>query len=347
MSLSFTLIAIIFFCIGIYMLIIGKYTIMSYMLIIAFISYLIGNLKQVRKIVKKINIKGFELEFKNEEQNKFADIAIELLENNFPILSDVGQEEVNKRIASWIKDFVSEIEKQKIPAVDTKLFYDPDFQYVLNKAIETVARRNDKLINKTLIRLLIERLKYSNTSDNVYINQISSVITEDMPKLCEEHFKMLSAIHLFENILQIKPCNDIENFQTVVIPLLKQFIEKDVKCYFDIQNSVLVHCGGNKDLQIVNKIFSNQNNYYSGGIFGNFWDYLASNYTFLVELTKEQKQELLDDEFLKICEKNFNRIYQFTKLTPLGNVVIKNYFIEQLENFDELYTNTNYENIKE
>lgn len=329
------------------MLILGKFTIMSSMFIIAFISYLIGNLKQVRKIIKKINIKGLEIEFKNEKQKKFVDVAIELLENNFPILSNVGQEEVNKRVSAWLKDFLAEIEKQKIPVSDTKLFYDPDFQYVLNKAIETVARRNNKLINTTLITLLIERLKNSDKSDSVYINQINSVIIEDMPKLCEEHFKMLSAIYLFEHLSRIAKCDNIEYFQDVIISLLNYFIEEDAKCYVDLQRSNLVLISGNPKLNNLTKglhFSENKNLYQSSNLNASFWDYMTNEYPFLSKLADAKKQELLNNKILKNCEIKFNKIYRYVLLAPISGLVFGDYFNSSLTSCDKMYVSKNVPN---
>ena len=337
MLLPFVLIAIFFFGLGIYMLILGKYTIMSTLFVLAFISYVIGSLINIKQNIKNVNFAGLGIEFKNEEQRTFVDVATELLENNFPILSKVGEEEVNKRVSSWIKEFLTEIEKRKIPIGNTKLFYEPNFQFVLNKAIETVARKNDNIVNETLIMLLINRMEYNDSDDLVYLNQIDSVIIHDMPKFCEAHFKMLSSIVLFENLSKIVKCDNLECFYETIIPLLEHFVDKDVKCYFDIENSILAHCNGNTKLQTKKNglSFSNDKSIYESDIiFTCFWDYISNEYPFLVELSKEDKEKLINNEILKCCETNFNRIYRYTLLSPICYTVVNKYFHQQLELFN-------------
>lgn len=326
------------------MLKLGHFGLMSNMLTVSFIAFIIGELSNIKKIVKKVKIKGFEIELKDEKQKTFTNVAIELLENNFPVLTSIGQNEVNQRVSKWLKDFLSEIEKQKISVTDTKLFYDPDFQFVLNKAIEIVARRNNELINKTLITLLIERLKYSNSSDFVYVNQIYSVITEDMPKLCEEHFKMLSSIYLFEHLSDIARCQDVEYFKKVIIPLIGHFVDEDAKCYIDIQRSNFVLMSGNPTLEsLKNGLYFSEDKgiYTASNIYASFWDYVTNEYPFLAQLPREEKLELLKNKTLKSAEIKFNKIYRYALLTPISAFIIGDFLNEQLVLFDSKYAGQN------
>lgn len=316
--------------IGIYLFFEANFLIMGVMFVISFLSL---NLCFHKKI--KLKYKDIEFGFKTEDQKNFINIALELLENNFPILTLVAQRDVNERVSNWIALFLEEIEKQNVSAKDTKLFYDPDFQFILNKAIETVARKDDKLINKTLITLLIERLKNSDSTDLVYINQINTIILNELSKYSEGHFKMLSSIYLFENLAKIVPCNNIEDLKKEVIPFIINFETDNVLCYFDIQRSILVHNGGNANIRRKQcpKFIIGQNN--NSKELTDFWDYIAEEYPFILDLTIEEKEELLNIKELESIAIKFSRIYQNTLLSPLCYNFIANYFNDQIDEFNE------------
>lgn len=333
----FILISIIFFGLGIYMLFLAKYTIMLPLLVISFIAYLIGNLKNIRKIIKKINIKGIECEFKNEKQKTFADIAIELLENNFPILTHVSQKEVNQRVSKWLKEFLSEMERQDVSIAETKLFYDPDFQYVLNKAIETVGRRDSDLINKALINFLIDRIKYNDTKRDDLIIQLDHVITDEIPRLSENHYKLMSLVKYLVEINRIFPnISSVDEFNRKVIKGLELFYIEDIRCYEDLKKTSFIHNGGNPTLN--NPQQKRESDKSSDGrierpqrVCSGLFNYLKIIYPFLNNITEDEKQSILSDERFKEYNVLYNRILRYILLLPFGEGLIYDYIKGKLE----------------
>jgi len=309
---------------------------MSTLFILAFISYVIGNLNGIRKIIKKVNIAGLGFEFKNEEQKKFVDVAIELLENNFPILSNVGQEEVNKRVSAWIKDFLAEIEKQKIPVGDTKLFYDPDFQYVLNKAIETVGRRNNQLTNKSLIKFLIDRIKYNNEGREDLISQFNSAIIYDIPRLTENHYKLLCMVKFLVEIKNFFPnIETIEEFENTVVKGFELFYIEDVRVYEDLKNTTFIHDGGNMKLLSPQEELQDESQLSTQKIkrpiiFRDLYTYFSYRYPFLKDISNEQKEDLCNQDIFKECDILYQRILKNILILPFGDILIYDYMKNKL-----------------
>ena len=341
MLILFVIIAFFFFTIGLYLLKLGEFSTMSTMFTIAFISLVIGNLSNLRKVVKKFNINnnGLGIEFKNEEQKKFVDVAVELLENNFPILSNVGQKEVNKRVSVWIKDFLSEVEKQKIPVGDTKLFYDPDFQYVLNKAIETVGRRNDALINKALIHFLIDRIKYNDSGREDLIMQIDYTITNDIPRLTENHYKLMCLVKFLVELKNIFPkIETIDEFNNKIIKGLKIFDFPDARVYEDLKKTSFVHCGGNPYLMHPKKEDREtvQNINYDNKIprlqtfCTDLFTYLKILYPFLNNISDEEKESIINNDFFKHMSITYSRIIVMVLLLPFADGLIYDYMMQKM-----------------
>ena len=322
------------------MFILGKYDIMSTMMITSFAAFLVGNLKNLRKLVKKINIHDIEIEFKNEEQKTFVNIATELLENNFPILSNVGQKEVNKRVSAWIKDFLSEIEKQKIPVGDTKLFYDPDFQYVLNKAIETVGRRNDDLINKALIHFLINRIQYNDSSRDDLIMQIDYTITNDIPRLTENHYKLMCLVKFLVELKDIFPqIETLDDFNNKVTKGFKLFDFTDARVFEDLKKTSFIHSGGNpfllhprtEDREMIQNLNENSKIPRVPMMCMDLFTYLKILYPYLNNITEQERENIINDDFFKHMSATYSRVIVHILLLPFAEGLIHDYMKQKLE----------------
>lgn len=332
---------IVLFILATISIIISLYLIKHNQFVIAVTFFIIGSLLYViclqSKSINKIKLQEFEIEFGNNECKTFVNVAIELLENNFPILTQVSQKEVNQRVSKWLKEFLSEIEKQEVSIAETKLFYDPDFQYVLNKAIEAVGRRDSDLINKALINFLIDRIKYNDTKRDDLIIQLDHVITDEIPRLSENHYKLMSLVKYLVEINRIFPnISSVDEFNRKVIKGLEIFYIEDIRCYEDLKKTSFIHNGGNPTLsspqqkEEVDK-FSNGKIERPPRICSDLFTYFKIVYPFLNDITEDEKQSILSDERFKKYNVLYNRILRYILLLPFGEGLIYDYIKGKLE----------------
>ncbi len=290
--------------------------------------------KELKNTFKKIKIKDTEVEFNTEGKKQFVNIADELLEKNFPKLTEIAQKEVEKRITTWIKDFLKHLEDNDISLKQSHLFYDPDFQFVLSKALELVGRKNDMLLNKALIKCLTSRIIYNDSKRDDLITQIDSVIVNDIPRLSENHFKLICLTKLLQDIKTILNINDFEDFKKIGLPCMKQFILHDVRCYTDLCNTVIVSNGGNKKLLSPNEgVYTNN----AQGkisrpkpIINNLFDYFVNIYDFFSNITQDEYQELMQNETFKECDTLFTHVLKYIAIYPLGEHIVNDYGIEKI-----------------
>ena len=305
----------------------GTLTFLFFSLIIIFADKLQNN-------VKKIKMKDSEIEFNTKEKKQFANIAFELLEKNFPKLTEISQKEVEKRVETWTKQFLDYLEGKNISLKEFHLFYDPDFQFVLSKAIELVGRKNDALLNKALIVCLTSRIKYNDSQRDDLITQLDSVIINDIPRLSENHFKLMCLTKLLQDIDTILSIKNYDDFVKIVLPCIEQFLITDVRCYADLCNTVIISNGGNI------KLLSSQRDGFveiqSGKIprppktIDNLFQYFSNVYAFFKTLTSEQKQELMNNDIFKDCDTLFKHVLRYILIYPIGENIINEYGMKKI-----------------
>lgn len=332
---------VVLFILATISIIINLYLIGHNQFVVATTFFIIGVLLYIicfqSKSIKKIKLQEFEVEFGNDERKTFLNVAIELLENNFPILTQVSQKKVNQRVSKWLKEFLCEIEREDVSIAETTLFYDPDFQYVLNKAIETVGRRNNILINKALIKFLIDRIKYNDSKREDLIMQLDHVITDEIPRLTENHYKLMSMVEYLVEINRIFPnINSIDEFYRNVIKGLELFYIEDIRCYQDLINTSFIHNGGNPTLnspqqKVEVKKSSNGKLEQLPIICSDLFMYLKIIYPFLNEITEDEKQSILNDERFKKYNALYDIILRYILLLPFGERLIYDYIKTKLE----------------
>lgn len=347
MVFIFSITSIFTFLIGLYLMFQTSFN-PSTMFVCSFISLsIIAALKGV-----KIKCKDFSIEYKNREQKNFVDIAIELLENNFPILSKVGQKEVNIRVSNWLKLFISELENRKITLNDSKIFYDPDFQFVLNKAIELVGRKNNELQNKALIHFLISRIKYNDSENESLISQIDSTIINDIPRLTESHYKLMCLVKLLEEITTIlKSVIDLETFNMYVMQAIDKFLIEDIRCYEDLQKTSLIHNGGNPRLSNPKEEDRSKPLYDTNGRIvkpirpkRNLWEYFVDVFPFLTNISETEKAKIIENETYKKCDILYQHVLKYIMLLPFAHNLIYGYAINKLQELpQECFENKNAE----
>lgn len=350
MKTTFILLGIFFSILSVYFLYLKHYEIMFSLLFLMFFSFIIAFAKTLSKHVKKVKVGNNETEF-NSDETQIKNIAFELLENNFPKLTEVAEAEVTKRIKYWINDFTKTLKNEKFSSIELKIFYDPDFQFILNKAIETVGRRNNNLINKALVQFLIMRIKYESSNREDLMMQLDIAITNDIPRLTENHYKLMCLVLLLENIKTI--LGDITNIKefNVVLKAFEKFLIKDVRCYEDLTKTIFIHNGGNSKLMysyniekqdLIHVDTCNGKIERPPQMIENLFVYLAQMYPFLNSITSDEKQIITNSDIFKSCNELYLRILRYVVLYPLGKTLINDYGISIM---NELSTETKEINI--
>lgn len=288
--------------------------------------------------IKTIKHKNLELEFQSIEEKQIINISFELLSKNFPKLTKVAQKEVDKRAELFIKDFLINLKDAKISIENNKVFYDPGFQFVLNKSIELAARNNNELQKQALILFLINRIKYSKTNREDLIYQIDSTIVNDIPKLAESHFKLLCLVKLLEDIKIILPnVVDIQTFDKYVFPAIEVFLIDDARCYEDLQKTNFIHNGGNLKLMFPQdeqreQVLSQDTKKIKPMMYKmNLWEYFVDTYPFLKDITKEEKMNIVNKSAYKKCDILFQRVLIHVQLLPFATNLISKYGLIKLQ----------------
>lgn len=339
MKLVFSIVALIFLGVSCLMHNVKEYSIMITALIFFFIAIIVIFADKFKKHVKKAKLGNNELEFNTEDKTEITSIAFELLESNFPKLTTSAQREVEKRIKNWTTKFIDTLHNSDLSYKESKVLYDPDFQFVFNKAIEIIGRKNDKLLNDALTLFLIERIKYHNSDRPDLISQIDETIINDIKKLTENHFKLMCLVKLLEDVKIIIPnVNNINDFKKYVIGLMGKFCIYDFRCYEDLKKTNFIHNGGNEKLLLPNK---EDREFYDKKtkplklpptMKENLWEYFSDIYPFIKYATETEKQEIIENDIYKICDKNF-KIFKMILLLPFATKLINNYGLEKMREF--------------
>lgn len=148
------------------------------------------------------------------------DLFITLLQQNFPKLKEDAMLIAEQRIKKWEKAFFEKADKI-LSLNDFEKFKSPDVQYISNKAVNIIARRQEEELNDLLSNLIIERIKSDKEEsfDTIALNQA----IENLDKITINQIKFLSLKYITDQYV-FKDSNNKElTFQRIndyILPLL-------------------------------------------------------------------------------------------------------------------------------
>lgn len=148
-------------------------------------------------------------------KEEIANQLIQLLEHNFPKLSEQASELAIKRAEELVNKFLADFVEQRIPLETLK---DPDMQFMLIEGQKTFARSGSKEKGDLLLNLLLDRASERGDSfRKIILNEAIGVIS----KLNSEHLNALSMLLVVRHYLDpdISSMVEIMNYiNTYVIP---------------------------------------------------------------------------------------------------------------------------------
>ncbi len=190
--------------------------------------------KVIKNAVEILNTGEMNLIFSNAQSvtvhqgltlNDVTSLFQTLFEANFPKLRNIAENSAKENVEKLRDQFFKKA-NGKLGEQDYIKFSDPDLQFILNKAIETSARKDSAELRGNLSNLLIKRVQLSASEDLKSI--VYNEAIETVGKLTTHQLKIITLVFLVRYI----KFSSIKSWQS-----FNECLEESLQPFLDFKNT--------------------------------------------------------------------------------------------------------------
>jgi hypothetical protein len=168
---------------------------------------------------------------------EISDLFETLFNANFPKLQQEAENIARSNIEEFKRNFLDKANYRLSPD-DMSSFSSPDVQFILNKSIETIARKDSKDLRDSLSQLLIERVK---NNDNDLLSIIINECIMTISKLTKNQLKMMAVCFVFCEYIRYKNIDSWSSLNNYFNHYVDKFLDFNYT-YADAQHILYTGC---------------------------------------------------------------------------------------------------------